>query len=333
MSIALVLTAVACAACAAASSLETLALYRFLTGMTAGAVIPLSFAFVGDTVPYEGRQMLLGRFIAGNLLGQTFGPLLGGVFSDYIGWRATFLVPAAAFLVIGLRRLPVGRLHAARQPGSTTAMHPLARYASLLRLRRVRTVLLAVAVEGFLFFGIFGYLGAFLRHEFGVSYTAIGFVLAGFGLGGVVYSVLVKVLVRRLGQRGLVGAGGVMLLMCCAVLALATDWRLCAPPIALLGLAFYMLHNTLQTRATEMAPEARGSAVSAFAFCLFMGQTLGVSIIGFGVEYIGYRPMIATAGVALAVLAFWFRWQLASLEPERLPIPVDRQPTGARDSS
>ena len=333
VSIALVLTAVACAACAAASSLETLALYRFLTGMTAGAVIPLSFAFVGDTVPYEGRQMLLGRFIAGNLLGQTFGPLLGGVFSDYIGWRATFLVPAAAFLAIGLMLLPVARLHAARQPGSTAAMNPLARYASLLRLRRVRIVLLAVAVEGFLFFGIFGYLGAFLRHEFGLSYTAIGFVLAGFGLGGVVYSVLVRVLVRRLGQRGLVGAGGVMLLLCFAALALATDWRLCAPPIALLGLAFYMLHNTLQTRATEMAPEARGSAVSAFAFCLFMGQTLGVSTIGFGVEYIGYRPMIATAGVALAVLAFWFRRRLASLEPERLLTSIDRQPAGARDLS
>ncbi len=81
-------------------------MYRFLTGMTAGAVIPLSFAFVGDTVPYEGRQMLLGRFIAGNLLGQTFGPLLGGVFSDYIGWRATFLVPAAAFLAIGAHAAP-----------------------------------------------------------------------------------------------------------------------------------------------------------------------------------------------------------------------------------
>ena len=74
-------------------------------------------------------------------------------------------------------------------------MHPLARYASLLRLRRVRIVLLAVAVEGFLFFGIFGYPG---RASCGTgsasSYTAIGFVLAGFGLGGVVYSVLVKVL-------------------------------------------------------------------------------------------------------------------------------------------
>lgn len=325
VSIALVLAGVACAVCAVASSLETLALYRFLTGMTAGAVIPLSFAFVGDNVPYAGRQAVLGRFIAGNLLGQTFGPLLGGVFSDYVGWRATFLVPAAAFLIIGLLLLPVARLQGVPHTGSIAPMHPIARYSSLLGRRKVRIVLLAVGVEGFLFFGIYGYLGAFLRHEFGLSYTAIGFVLSGFGLGGVVYSLLVKVLIRRLGQRGLVGAGGVLLSICFAALALAPDWRLCAPPIALLGLAFYMLHNTLQTRATEMAPEARGSAVSAFAFCLFMGQTLGVTMIGIGVEYLGYRLMMVTVGVALAALAFWFRRRLDSLEPERLPAAADPQ--------
>jgi predicted MFS family arabinose efflux permease len=313
VSLALLVTAVACAACATATSLPTLALYRFLTGMTAGAVIPLSFAFVGDNIPYEERQTVLGRFIAGTLLGQTFGPLLGGVFSDYIGWRATFLVPAAAFLVIGLLLIPVAREYGAMHVRVEGTINPFKRYAELLRMRRVRIVLLAVGIEGFLFFGVFGYQGAFLKHEFDLSYTAIGLILAGFGLGGVAYSLLVKVLVQRLGQRGLVGIGGLFMCACFAVLAVAHDWRVCTLPIALLGLAFYMLHNTLQTRATEMAPEARGSAVSAFAFSLFLGQTLGVSALGFGIEHAGYRPMIMTCGIALAALGLWFRRQLSSL--------------------
>jgi len=53
--------------------------------------------------------------------------------------------------------------------------------------------------------------------------------------------------------------------------------------------------------------------VSAFAFCLFLGQTLGVSALGFGVEHAGYRSMMITCGVALAVLGFWFRRKLAHL--------------------
>jgi predicted MFS family arabinose efflux permease len=71
-----------------------------------------------------------------------------------------------------------------------------------------------------------------------------------------------------------------------------------------------MLHNTLQTRATEMAPQARGSAVSFFAFCLFLGQASGVAAVGLGVERLGYEPMLLAAGAALLVLALWFRYEL-----------------------
>ena len=53
---------------------------------------------------------------------------------------------------------------------------------------------------------------------------------------------------------------------------------LAPPAIALIGLGFYMLHNTLQTNATQMAPEARGLAVSLFAFALFTGQSVGVAL-------------------------------------------------------
>jgi MFS transporter, YNFM family, putative membrane transport protein len=53
---------------------------------------------------------------------------------------------------------------------------------------------------------------------------------------------------------------------------------LAVPAIACIGLGFYMLHNTLQVNATQMAPEARGLAVSLFAFFLFTGQSLGVAL-------------------------------------------------------
>ncbi|HXX12230.1 MAG TPA: MFS transporter, partial [Burkholderiales bacterium] len=311
---ALILAALACAACASAQSLEALAVFRFLTGMTAGAIIPLSFTFVGDNIPYHERQTLLGRFIAGGLLGQTCGPLLGGIFSDHFGWRATFLVPAAGFVVIGLTLLPVAWAHAATVSRTPSKLSPLQSYLSLLRLHRVRLVVLAVGIEGFAFFGAFGYLGAFLKHEFGLSYSAVGALLAGFALGGIVYSMLVKVLLRRFGQRGLVGAGGIVLLLGFSTLAMAPAWQACAPVIVALGLGYYMLHNTLQTRATEMAPQARAAAVSAFAFSFFMGQALGVSALGLAIEYAGYRPVLALSGVTLAALSAWFRARLGALD-------------------
>ena len=51
-------------------------------------------------------------------------------------------------------------------------------------------------------------------------------------------------------------------------------------PLATLGigLGFFMLHNTLQTEGTQMAPEARGTSLALFASMYFLGQTAGVAL-------------------------------------------------------
>ena len=309
---AMALAAIACAACASADSLASLGWFRFFTGMTAGAVIPLSYAFVGDNIPWAERQPVLGRFIAGTLLGITCGPLLGGVFSDYWGWRTAYMVPAVAFALISIALLPLARSEVS--DGTASRLNPLTSYLSLLRLKGARLVCLIVAVEGFFFFGAFAYVGAWLRDEFALSFTNIGLLLAGFGVGSVLYSLAVGTIVRRLGAQRMVHTGGALLLAAFVCLAATPNWYLAVPAIMLLGLAFYLLHNTLQTMATEMSPSARGSAISAFAFCLFCGQAIGVTGAGILAEWLGYRAVFAVAGLGLALLAAAFARRLHTLQ-------------------
>jgi predicted MFS family arabinose efflux permease len=308
VAIGMFIAAAASLACAAAPSLGLLVLGRFLTGMGAAAVIPLSFAYIGDQVPYERRQLVMGRFIGAVLSGQVFGPLLGGALSQYLSWRLGFVAIGAVFAVVGLRLLPAARHAAPTMP--VRAPNPLVQYARLARDPWVRVVVLTVAAEGFLFYGAFAYLGAYLASAFGLGYLLIGLTLAGFSIGGVVYSLLVGRLLPRLRERGLAAAGGSLLLICFLGIALAPSWPLSVPFFVASGLAFYMLHNTLQTRATEMAPRARGAGVSFFAFSLFVGQAAGVAAFGTGIERIGYAPLFVAAGMGLALLAAWFRRRL-----------------------
>jgi MFS transporter, YNFM family, putative membrane transport protein len=72
------------------------------------------------------------------------------------------------------------------------------------------------------------------------------------------------------------------------------------------GVGFYMHHATLQTIATQMAPQARGLAISLFAFLFYLGQALGVALCGQLIEFAGYRVMFAVVGVALVALALFF---------------------------
>jgi predicted MFS family arabinose efflux permease len=299
--------ALASGACAFAPNLALLAVCRFLTGMGAAAVIPLALAFIGDNVPYERRQLMLGRFMASVLTGQMLGPLFAGALSEYLSWRAIFGLLALLFAVVGAMLLPGAR---ASRGTTTTRSHPVRQYLALARDRWVRVVVLTVAVEGFLFYGAFAYLGAYLHDDFRLSYFAIGLVIAGFSIGGVAFSLSVKWLVPRLCEQGLARAGGVVLLLCFGGLALTPGWVWAVPMCMASGLGFYMLHNTLQTKATEMAPHARGAAVSFFAFCLFLGQASGVAAFGQCIERVGYRVAMGGAGAALLALGWWFSARL-----------------------
>ncbi len=312
VTIAMGLASLASFGCAVMPTLDSLALLRFVAGAFSGAVIPLSLAWIGDRVPYEERQAVLGKFISGTLLGQSFGPLLGGVMSDLIGWRATFVTVGIAFVVVGLMLWPEAR-RSARPPAGPRAS-AWTQYAAILHSPRARPVLATVAIEGFLFFGAFGFVGAWLHQRFDLSLTLTGVLVACFGIGGVCYSLTVKQLVRRLGETGLVAGGGVVLCVSYVALAWVPTWQLTAPLIVALGFGFYMMHNTLQTRATEMAPQARGAGVSFFAFCLFLGQAAGVGFFGWAVEAFGFGLPIAGAGVALVVLSQVFRASLKRMK-------------------
>ena len=71
-----------------------------------------------------------------------------------------------------------------------------------------------------------------------------------------------------------------------------------------------MLHNTLQTNATQMSPEARGTAVALFSCSLYLGQTIGVALAAPVVDRVGAPPMFIVAAVLLPALAFWFAGRL-----------------------
>jgi MFS transporter, YNFM family, putative membrane transport protein len=71
-----------------------------------------------------------------------------------------------------------------------------------------------------------------------------------------------------------------------------------------------MLHNTLQTHATQMAPGARGLAVSTFANVLFLGQAAGVWLCGLLIDEIGFAPVFIVLGIALAILGAGFAQML-----------------------
>ena len=138
----------------------------------------------------------------------------------------------------------------------------------------------------------------------------VGAVVACFGIGGLIYAAMVKLLVYRLGQARLAVTGGIVLAIAYLSLAVGPVWWLAPIGTTAIGLGFYMLHNTLQTNATQMTPQARGTAVGLFSSALYIGQTAGVAAGALVIDRAGAPPLFLATAIALPVLAIWFVQEL-----------------------
>ena len=295
--------------CGLAGSLPALVAARLACGLSAGWIIPLAMAFLGDVIPYERRQQVLGTFLSGQILGQLFGQAAGGILGDFFGWRRVFFFLAALFaiatiaLLVEFLRNPMTRAShatASRSRGFVTD------YATVLRSPWARTVIAMGFIENLFMFGTFAYVGADLHLRFGVNFAVVGLFVGAFAIGGLIYSLSVRRLVGRLGQIGLVTGGGALLALAYLTIAFTPQVYLAPFAITGIGLGYYMLHNTLQTNATQMTPEARGTAVAIFSSALYLGQTLGVAINGMVFDHFTAVPVFVIAAVGLLALALWF---------------------------
>ncbi|MEN3364241.1 MAG: hypothetical protein V7606_1515 [Burkholderiales bacterium] len=308
-------SAVTAVLCAIAPDFGLLLVARLLAGATAGALIPLSMAWIGDVVPYQKRQPVLARFLIGHILGLSMGGFLGGLAGDKLGWRIPFVGIALLFLLIGVvllmlnRRLPPHARVVHKAEGATIP-RMVGEFRQVLAKPWARMVLATVALEGAFLYGAFAFIASHLHRTFGMSLTASGAMVMLYGLGGLFFAATSGPLVRRLGEAGLVLWGGLLVAAALLAVGMAPVWWLAIPGCFFAGLGFYSLHNTLQTNATQMAPERRGAAVSAFACCYFLGQSAGVGIAGFMVERAGTSTVIVVGALGMLAVALNFTRRL-----------------------
>jgi predicted MFS family arabinose efflux permease len=304
--------AAASLACAFAPGFDSLVALRIFWGMGAAGVIPLSMALIGDMVPYEERQATLARLLTGILSGMMAGQLAGGLFADAAaGWRGAFVTLAVGYTVVAAMLAWSMRSHHPAAPESAKLAF-IAQLQSVLAVPWARIILASVAIEGIFLLGPMAFLPAFLHERHGLSLSAASALVALYAVGGLVYAIAAKRIVRDWGERRMVLAGGA--LMGAGFLALwAAPWAWAAGPLALLlGFGTYLYHNTLQTHATQMMPSVRGTAVACFAFCLFAGQAIGVSLSGAVLDHLGFGLLLLAPALVLPVAGAWLARALAA---------------------
>lgn len=304
MTMCLVLLGIANILGALSSTYSMLFFSRILAGVGSGGVFPVSMSLVADLVGPDKRQIALGRTLAGAMAGNLLGATLSGLIGDLTGWRGVLAllgvlaIGSSIMLGIGFRgaamtRQPRAGFAAVRQGYLTIFANPNAKFCYG-----------TVFVEGCCVMGLFPYVASFL-FELGETRLSIaGIVIAGFAVGGLIYTLTVSSFLPRLGVQGMMIAGASLVGLQLAALAFGPEWRIQLFCLVMMGWGFYMIHGCIQVFASELSVEARATALSLHSFFFFLGQTCGPIAYGFGIAHAGKIPTLLAAALAMIALGF-----------------------------
>ena len=299
--VAVAVFAMASAACAEATGIEALVLFRAMQGMTAGAGIVVARAVVRDMFPPADAQQVMAQITIFFGAAPAVAPIVGGFLFGHFGWQAVFwfLTLVGGSLWIAVFKLLPETLHVARrQPFN--AKNLMRGYWSLASSGRF--MLLALA-SGLPFNGMFLYVlssPAFLGDHLGLPPSryfwlfllTISGIMAGAWESG-------RRAGRMSGERQI--RDGFIIMSVVSVVNVVLNliftphvwWALF--PIALFSYGWALMVPVVTLMVLDLAPDRRGMA-SSLQTCV--GSSANALVAG------AIAPLVMHSTVALALTSF-----------------------------
>ena len=299
--------AIAAALSALATGPGWLIAARGLAGAMNAAIYPTALVYVAETTAFRVRQREIAKLSAATSTATALSVLSAGAIAYWATWRLTFAIPALCFAFLAWR------LGALPEPPHEAAVSATRQLRVVLRRPWALAVIALAGAEGAIVFGFLYYFAPMLEVH-GVNAALAGGTFAVYGLAVLAAVPLLRALSTRTAPALLIVLGGagtalsyLILVMNEGVLAVVAA-SLCA------GFGFTMMHTTVQAWATEVAPDARGTAVGLFAGTLFLGGGIATAAVApiagagdfrllFGIGFVCAIPVVA----ALAGARSFFR--------------------------
>jgi predicted MFS family arabinose efflux permease len=284
-------TAAACALSALAPNLDFLIVARIVAGASVCAILPTALVYVGDMIPFKSRLSVTADLLAAVAIGTALGSLGGGFFAHFLSWRVIFGVSAvlAAVVAVALGRLP-------ESDARPSTGGPIAQLRAAVRRPWARFLVLFAIPEGAMVLGFLVYFAPALEGT-GTNPAVAGLVVATYGAAVLVGTRVIRRFVQRVPAWAPLAIGGAMGVA--GYLVAAVDQHAVAILIAsvLIGGLYAIFHSTMQVWATDIAPEARGTAAALFVTGAFMGGSIGTGLGAYFAQQHQYSQLFLAAAL------------------------------------
>ena len=309
--IASLLIAAGSLAAATASSFGALLIGRVVQacGAAAGPVLAASIVF--DIHGDRRAGPALARILVGMIVATMTAPFVGGLLTDTVGWRSTFLVTltlATLLFVLTWRVLPE-----THRPADRTSLRPAPLWSAWGRLLRHPVYLghaLMVACSMAIMYAFMAAAPHVMVHLMGRSASEFGIRLIGVGLGFLAGNLVAVRWTTRVGSTPMILIGSTLSLAACGGLTIAlmggalTPWTIFGPAIVAAFACGLSMPNA-EAVALSASPEASGTASSLTSGLVLLIAALTSQAVGWTLNE-SPRPLgiAMTIAAALALAAF-----------------------------
>lgn len=282
-----------------------------IAGLSAGIILPASYALATVYASPEALSRSLGKVLFGWSLAFVFGIPGLALISDLSTWRFAYLILFGIVLVVVLeiqRAHDLGHRIANEtdRPGIFTALA----YRSVL-------VLLAVCLcFTTAFYGVFAFLADQVRQALGISASAAGIIVLAFGIGFAAGTPVTR-LVDKIGAHRLLP---VVLLMNATVYGLMSiagnDYTALLAIVSLWGALTNVSLNMIVLLLSQISSTEKGRILGLNSAATYLGATLGVTAAGLLCESLGFETVLLWA-TFLQICGAMLLWKPSRLQQSR----------------
>jgi ACDE family multidrug resistance protein len=298
---ALLIFALAGAACAFARDFRLLLLFRFFQGAGAAGLGAINITIIGDLYTGPDRTSAMGCNSSVLSVGTASYPAIGGALAT-LGWFYPFLLPLAAIPVALAVFFSLENPEPSRPPHFRQY---LGQVWKAMASRRVLALFIVGVLTFIILYGAFmTYFPLLLEDSFSVSPFAVGLVMSVSSLATAVTSSQIGRLALSFSERRLMGGACILYGLALVTIPLMPNLWLMAIPVFIFGIAQGMnMPSLMALLAGECAMEQRGALMSVNGMVLRLGQTLGPLVMGSIFAGSGFSG-VYLAGAGFAVIMF-----------------------------
>lgn len=288
---------------------------RSITGIGAAFAAPNIWSFIGDYFEPRIRGKVTAAVASALSLGLVIGVPIGTAVEQVASWKICFYLLAAlglllAFLIFAF--LP--------QSGSTQHATPATKknHGDILLQPQVLYSFMATFLVNFSNFGLYTFLGYWLKSQMHLSSATSGVVFLFAGIGNLTGVFLSGIVSGKIAPRKL--AAFLSLILTAAFLLLPV-WRVNAAlttvDIILWMIAGGAVFSVIQAFVTQISAKARGTILAMNNGFMWMGTALGSAVLSLIIDRWNFPMAIVVCACLTGAAVTIFLFRLKDNQEER----------------